>query len=140
MMNEEFGAESGPVEIKYIHSSGPGGQNVNKVATAAQLRYDLSRSPLTEGQLARLRALARRQISRDGFLIITARNHRSQALNKAEALARLADILARAAAPPPKPRRATRPTKRAVEKRLTDKKHRARSKTRRAAVNSSGDD
>jgi len=136
-MSEDIRAEPGLIEIKYIHSSGPGGQNVNKVATAAQLRYDLSRAPLSESQSARLRALAPNQVSRDGFLIITARSHRSQALNKAEALARLENLLARATAPPPKPRKATRPTKRAVERRLTDKKLRGRSKARRGAVSHS---
>lgn len=128
------------VEIKFIHSSGPGGQNVNKVATTAQLRYDLSRSPLTENQMARLKQMFGGQVSRDDYLIITARNHRSQALNKAEALARLADILAKATAPPPKPRRATRPTKNAVERRLTEKKRRAVNKGRRAAVKFTADD
>ena len=136
-MSNDIQAESGLVEIKYIHSSGPGGQNVNKVATAAQLRYDLSLSPLSESQMARLKTLVPKQISRDGFLIITARNHRSQALNKAEALARLENILARATAPPPKPRRATRPTKRAVERRLTDKKRQGQNKIRRGPVSSS---
>ena len=138
-MGEDIQAESGLIEIKYIHSSGPGGQNVNKVATAAQLRYDLSRAPLSESQASRLRALAPSQISREGFLIITARSHRSQALNKTEALARLQSLLARATAPPPKPRKATRPTKRAVERRLTDKKRRGQSKNRRGPVSSADD-
>lgn len=138
-MSQDIQVESGLIEIKYIHSSGPGGQNVNKVATAAQLRYDLSRSPLTERQLARLKTLVPSQISRDGFLIITARSHRSQALNKAEALARLENILARATAPPPKPRKATRPTKRAVERRLTDKKRHGQNKNRRGPVSFSDD-
>ncbi len=138
-----MGGDSGgslPLEIKFIHSSGPGGQNVNKVATAAQLRCDLSRSGLSEDQLARLEALVPSQITRDGFLIITARNHRSQTLNRDEALSRLAALLARAQAPPPKPRKATRPTRRAVENRLAEKKRRAQSKTRRGVVKISGDD
>ncbi len=130
----------GPVEIHFIHSSGPGGQNVNKVATAAQLRYDLSRAPLGEAQRRRLQMLAPGYLSRDGFLVITARNHRSQALNKAEALARLADLLARAMAPPPKPRKATRPSRRAVERRLTEKKRRGQSKAGRGPVKISGED
>lgn len=129
-----------PPEIKFIHSSGPGGQNVNKVATAAQLRYDLSRSGLSEGELARLKALVPGRITRDGFLVITARNHRSQALNRDEALNRLAALLARAQAPPPKPRKATRPTRRAMENRLAEKKSRAQRKVRRGAVRGSEDD
>lgn len=138
-MDADIQTGSGLIEIKYIHSSGPGGQNVNKVATAAQLRYDLSRAPLSESQAARLKLLVPNQISRDGFLVITARNHRSQALNKAEVLARLENILARATAPPPKPRKATRPTKRAVERRLTEKKRRGQSKNRRGPVAPSDD-
>lgn len=121
-------------EIKFIHSSGPGGQNVNKVATAVQLRYDLGQSGLTERQLARLKTQIPGQISRDGFLIITARNHRSQALNKAEALARLNAVLTLAQAPPPRPRKATRPTRRSVEQRLAGKKRRAEHKIHRSAV------
>jgi len=127
-------SDPGALEIKFIHSSGPGGQNVNKVATAVQLRYDLERSGLTERQLACLQVLVPGQISRDGFLIITARGHRSQALNRAEALNRLNALLTRALAPPPKPRKATRPTRRSVERRLAGKKRRAEHKIHRSAV------
>lgn len=130
----EVNSDSEGLEIKFIHSSGPGGQNVNKVATAAQLRYDLSKAALSEIQLGRLRALAPSQVTRDGFLVITARSHRSQGLNKAEALERLAALLARASAPPPKARRSTRPTRRAVERRLTEKKRHGQGKARRGRV------
>lgn len=119
------------VEIKYIHASGPGGQNVNKVATAAQLRFDPQAAGLDQMQISRLKSLVPGRLSREGSLIITARNHRSQILNKIEALNRLEQLLAKALAPPPKPRRATRPSKRAVEKRLEEKKHRSRNKTGR---------
>lgn len=138
MINSQ--TDPGALEIKFIHSSGPGGQNVNKVATAVQLRYELSRSGLSEMQLARLRALVPGQVSRDGFLVITARNHRSQALNKVEAIERLDELLRRAQAPPPRPRKATRPTRRSAERRLADKKQRAEHKSRRSAVRADDDD
>lgn len=128
------------LDLKFIHSAGPGGQNVNKVATAVQLRYDLSLAGLSEMQLARLTALVPGQISRDGFLILTARNHRGQALNRAEALARLEELLRRAKAPPPRPRKATSPTRRSAERRLAGKKRRAAHKSRRRAVGPGDDD
>lgn len=135
-MVETITREAPPVQIKFIHSSGPGGQNVNKVATAVQLRLDLDRAGLTEYQRARLEALAPGQITKEGFLVITARNYRTQAQNKDEALARLAGLLARAKTPPPRPRKATRPTQRAVERRLTEKKRHGRHKAGRIAVKS----
>lgn len=119
------------VEIKYIHASGPGGQNVNKVATAAQLRFDPQAAGFNRTQISRLQSLAPGRLSRGGSLIITARNHRSQILNKMEALRRLEQLLAKALAPPPKLRRATRPNKRAVEKRLEEKKRHSRDKSGR---------
>ncbi|MDR1921067.1 MAG: aminoacyl-tRNA hydrolase [Candidatus Adiutrix sp.] len=122
------------VEMKFIHSSGPGGQNVNKVATAVQLRFNPEESNLTEAQIARLHILAGERINHEGLLIITARTRRSQLLNKKEALSRLAELIDRAKAPPPRPRRATRPTKRAEEMRLADKKRRGRGKAARTAI------
>lgn len=119
------------VEIKYIHASGPGGQNVNKVATAAQLRFDPEAAGLSPMQIARLKTLVPGRLSREGCLIITARNHRSQIMNKVEAINRLEQLLAKAMAPPPKPRRATRPSKRAVEKRLEEKRQHGRNKSGR---------
>lgn len=132
-------AESAAVGLKFIHSAGPGGQNVNKVATAVTLRYDLSRSDLTEPQLARLRLLAGSRLTRDGCVIITARNHRTQGLNRTEALRRLAQLLTQAQAPPPRPRKATRPTRAARERRLESKKRQALNKARRSAVRFEGD-
>ena len=133
-MAETDAGDFPPVQIKFIHSSGPGGQNVNKVATAVQVRLELACAGLTENQRQRLEALVPGQITRDGCLVITARNHRSQARNRDEALARLAALLARAKTPPPRPRKATRPTRRAVEQRLAEKKKRGRNKAGRTAV------
>ena len=126
--------EPASLEIKFIHSSGPGGQNVNKVATAVQLRLDLERSGLSEVRLARLKSLFPGQVGSGEVLVISARNHRSQALNKAEALMRLEKMLALAAAPPPRPRKATRPSRRAVERRLDEKKHKSMRKAGRGRL------
>src|SRR3989442_8524462 len=99
----------------FIHASGAGGQNVNKVATAVQVRFDVRGSPsLPDAVRQRLERLAGRRLTRDGVLVITAQRHRTQGRNREDALARLVELIRRAAVPPV-PRRPTRPP--AAEKR-----------------------
>jgi ribosome-associated protein len=127
----EIGLDESDLSESFIRASGPGGQNVNKVASAVQLRFDVRNSPsLTE--LARSALLLGGGLTRDGVLVITAQRFREQERNRADARARLVEILRRAATPKT-PRRATRIPKASKRKRLDNKKHRAEIKRGRAS-------
>jgi ribosome-associated protein len=109
----------------FVRASGPGGQNVNKVASAVQLRFDARRSPSLPTEVrARLERLAGSRLTRDGVIVITAQRHRAQARNRADALERLLELIRRAARPPLK-RRPTKPGAAARERRIESKKRRA---------------
>jgi ribosome-associated protein len=113
------------IEERFIRASGPGGQNVNKLSTAVQLRFDVRHSPSLIGPVrARLERLAGSRLSKEGVLVITAQRHRTQERNRDDALARLIDLIRRAAIAPT-PRRPTKPTAAARAKRLEGKKRRS---------------
>ena len=112
------------LEESFVRASGPGGQNVNKLASAVQLRFDARHSPsLPEGVRERLERLAGSRLTRDGVIVITAQRHRTQERNRQDALDRLIELI-RNATFVPKPRRPTRPTKGSRERRLEGKKRR----------------
>ncbi len=123
MIEVEGGVEldEGELEFSFIRASGPGGQSVNKVSTAVQMRFDARRSPsLTDAVSTRLQALAGSRLTQDGVIVITANRHRTQERNRADAVERLVALIAKAALAPVA-RRPTRPTKASRAKRVDDK-------------------
>jgi ribosome-associated protein len=124
-ITDDIAIDESEIEESFVRSSGPGGQNVNKLSTAVQLRFDVRRSPSLPNDVAvRLMRLAGKRMTKGGVLVIVAQNHRTQERNRAEALERLTALIQEAAVRPV-PRRATKPTKASREKRLEGKKIRS---------------
>src|SRR5947207_11123768 len=131
-IDDRISLDERELEERFIRASGPGGQNVNKLASAVQLRFDVRHSPtLPEDVRARAERLAGRRLTRDGVLVITAQRHRTQERNRQDARDRLFALI-RQAAVPPVPRRPTKPTKAARERRIESKKHRGNIKRGRS--------
>jgi ribosome-associated protein len=138
-LNRGIAIDERELEFEFIRSSGPGGQNVNKVSTAVRLRFDArSSSSLPQDVRERLIRLAGRRVGDDGFLTIHARSARTQESNRRDAIERLVELLERAVERPT-PRRATRPTAGSRERRLDSKRRRGQTKEARR-TRGSGDD
>ena len=127
-VNAQIELDEREIQEDFVRASGPGGQNVNKVSTAVQLRFDVARSPsLPDPVRARLIALAGRRVTQDGVLIIEAERYRSQRRNRDDALQRLIELI-REACEVEKPRRPTRPTLASKKRRLDSKQRRGETK------------
>ena len=134
VVSPEITIPDSDLSMAFVRASGPGGQNVNKVASAVQLRFDLDGSAALNGRVkARLRRLSGRRLTDDGAILIIARNHRTQERNRQEALDRLGELV-REALIEPKIRRPTKPTRSSKEKRLTGKVREGRNKQLRGRV------
>jgi ribosome-associated protein len=120
------------IDISFVRASGPGGQNVNKLSTAAQLRYDIARANLAPDAYARLVRIAGQRLTKDGVIVIHAQRFRTQERNRQDAVDRLTEML-REASIRPVPRRATKPTFASKQRRLEGKKRRSDIKSKRGS-------
>ena len=139
-ITENISLHESEIQLEFIRASGPGGQNINKVSSAVQLRFDAVRSPaLNDAVRTRLKQLSGHRMTADGILIIKARRYRTQDRNREDAVERLIALI-RKAAQIPKQRRRTKPSAAAKQKRLTAKRRRGEIKRRRRSIGTEMED